>query len=206
MTRRRSDELAAVDEVQPLVDMFNELEHGQRLIFLDLIDPLPEEPEPTTKKKPKKAGKKSASGIRCQAELVSGATCSMTASHGIHDPEQASNYVESHEFLAKKSKRQISLSGAIQRAGKARMNDDGDGERCAVMRGDGEVCELLPDHNIHHLQNQPLYHEFNAGKSVAPTTPTAPRRSSANGGAGSTTANIETDSVAAGVAAEGSSE
>lgn len=100
---------------------------------------------------------------------------------------------------SKKSERASGIEAQLKerreqgRAGTTAKDDDED-ERCTVVRDDGEVCELLPDHNIHHLQNYPLYHEFDAGKSDAST---ATARSLANGGAESGTANLETDRGAA---------
>lgn len=39
-------------------------------------------------------------------------------------------------------------------------DDDGNSPRCQAPRGDGRVCMLLADHNIHHLTTAMDYHEF----------------------------------------------
>lgn len=118
--RRRSDELAAVDEVMPLVDKFNELNHNQQSIFLDMIDPLPDElpAKPTKKKtsrKDKSARAKSLAGAiggtvansavaldgnryevpaRCVAPASDG-PCGEYADANVHHLESANGY---HEF------------------------------------------------------------------------------------------------------------
>lgn len=132
--------------------------------------------ESLSDKSQKKAGKKSASKSsgksakgRCQAELVSGATCNMVAWHGIHDAAQKDKYVESHEFLPAKSARASSLQqqissgnsgrSPIQSPAAATVLDD-DTIRCQFTRADNRPCHLLPDHNIHHLESAAEYHPF----------------------------------------------
>lgn len=61
MPRRRSDTMRAVDAVMPLVDEFNALDEGDKLTFLDLVDPLPEGHNHKSKKKTNKKSSKSSS-------------------------------------------------------------------------------------------------------------------------------------------------
>lgn len=60
MPLRRSDTMRAVDAVQPLVDQFNALDEGDKLTFLDLVDPLPDKLPRSHKQK--KSSKKAAGG------------------------------------------------------------------------------------------------------------------------------------------------
>ena len=56
--RRRSKTLTTVDTIMPLVVRFNELDDEDKLVFLDLIDPLPDEEEvKPTKRRKRRAGK-----------------------------------------------------------------------------------------------------------------------------------------------------
>src|SRR5689334_17466588 len=56
--RRRSKAMTTVDSIMPLVDRFNGLSDEDKLVFLDLIDPLPDEEETKpTKKRKRRAGK-----------------------------------------------------------------------------------------------------------------------------------------------------
>lgn len=61
MARRRSETMSAIDVIMPLVDRFNELEQEDQRIFLDMVDPLPDEVEQPVPKKPKKRGRKAGS-------------------------------------------------------------------------------------------------------------------------------------------------
>lgn len=76
---------------------------------------------------------------------------------------------------------QLNKSLKEQREPMTTKDDDYDpeAERCTFVRGDGKLCYLLSDHNIHHMKTHPEYHEFESGKSAAPP---APVLSPANGG------------------------
>lgn len=152
MPVRRSDTMRAVDAVMPLVDEFNLLDEGDKLTFLDLVDPLPEKHDHRPKKK---ASKKSSKSEQSSSKS--------SRASGIH--------------AQLKERRQE------QREPMTTKDDDYDpeAERCTFVRGDGKLCYLLSDHNVHHMKTHPEYHEFESGKSAAPP---APARSPANGGVG----------------------
>lgn len=62
-----------------------------------------------------------------------------------------------------KSAHQQSLSSAIQKAGKGRVEDDAgdsDSDKCAK-------CNESMDHNLHHLKAHPDYHEFVVSEKLA---------------------------------------
>lgn len=61
MPIRRSDTMRAVDAVMPLVDEFNALDEGDKLTFLDLVDPLPEGHNHKPKKKASRKSSQSSS-------------------------------------------------------------------------------------------------------------------------------------------------
>lgn len=76
---------------------------------------------------------------------------------------------------ASKSPRAQSLSGAIQRTPKVRVDDNDDDDPstlpqyCLAMVDDngGEIaCGKTIDDNVHHKTTDPDYHEFSAGKSL----------------------------------------
>lgn len=99
------------------------------------------------------------------------------------------------------------IKGNIEAGRQAvKESNDDDDERCIreLENKDGSltVCGLLADDNIHHLRTHSHYHEFTTGKSVAPPVS---GRSSANGGAGATTASsgTETEDVSNAVHAGG---
>lgn len=126
----------------------------------------------------KKAGRKaskalsSKSGARCQAELVSGATCNMTASHDIHNASQKEHYAESHEFLAKRSPRASSLQQQIQGRTKAANGRGGLGLCISrITVGDDEVGDICNAHEsdpIHDpLMGYAGYHEFQPAEQAA---------------------------------------
>lgn len=56
--RRRSETWTLIDEVQSLVEQFYALADEQRKVFLDTVDPLPNEPEAKPVKKAKKKASK----------------------------------------------------------------------------------------------------------------------------------------------------
>lgn len=68
MRKRRSELWKISDAVQPLVDQFMDLSEEEQAVFLDMVDPLPEEPElevkpaKKTRKKSNKPASKSARG------------------------------------------------------------------------------------------------------------------------------------------------
>lgn len=155
MRKRRSELWKISDAVQPLVDQFMDLSEEQQAVFLDMVDPLPEEPEPAkaTKKTRKKSNKS-----------------------------------------ASKSARGQSISSVIQRTAKVRVDDGDDDDSLTLCQHEfdnGGTCKRTSDHNIHHLQSDSLYHEFDAGKSSAPR---AGGKSSTNGAAGNGTVNSGIDS------------
>lgn len=104
-----------------------------------------------------------------------------------------------------KSPRAQSLSGAIQRAGKSPANRE---PLCTfiVNVATQETCATVADDPIHDMTYSSS-HEFAPGAKMGKSpAPTAPRSSSANGGAGSGTANIEDEMASAGAVAGGSNE
>lgn len=107
---------------------------------------------------------------------------------------------------ASKSSRASGMAAAINRSLSQQRqvvkSDDDDDNNCGFVHGDGNghVCGLLPDHNIHHLQNYVDYHPF------ASTAPRAGAKSSTNGGATESTASSGDETVSAGAVAGGSSE
>lgn len=76
MRMRRSDTMRAVDAVMPLVDEFNLLDDGDKLTFLDLVDPLPEKHGHRPKKK---AGKRSSTSKASQSSTKSSRASGMAA-------------------------------------------------------------------------------------------------------------------------------
>jgi hypothetical protein len=114
VTRRRSEILKIVDGVQPMVDQFNELSDEDQRVFLDMVDPLPDEVEPPAPKKRtrKKAGKSrraaslagqigatpkvDSSAFICAHRDEGGNHCMEPESSGIHDP--AMGYRNHHDY------------------------------------------------------------------------------------------------------------
>lgn len=87
---------------------------------------------------------------------------------------------------ARKSPRGQSLSNAIQRTPKVRVDDSDDddpNEHCQKEFTGGFICNEPADANVHHLRGATGYHEFDAGKSSAPP---AHERSSTNGASSAT--------------------
>lgn len=108
---------------------------------------------------------------------------------------------------ASKSARAQSLSGAIHRTPKPKVDSDADdvdpNAHCQKEFAGGFICDEPADANVHHLRGATGYHEFDAGKSSAPR---AGAKSSTNGGAVATTANSGDETVSAGAVAGGSNE
>lgn len=167
-----------LQRVRGMVEYVREnLDGDEYEAFLDMVAPLLEV-EVTAKKPQKKSTKKS--GVRCQAELVSGAKCNMTASHGIHDEAQKKNYAESHEFLSKSSSKSQRASGMAAQlksrtdeqrqatTNRTSANDDDNQQRCTVLRDDNKPCGLLPDHNVHHMKSARGYHPFESSNDAPP--------------------------------------
>lgn len=126
MAKRRSDELAAVDEVMPLVDQFNALNDNQQAIFLDMVDPLPDElpTKPVKRKGNKKAeksrraaslagaigGARPAADAACAFTYNDGKVCGQGWPNAIHDP--GAGYAGYHPFQSPQpATRQSSRSG-----------------------------------------------------------------------------------------------
>lgn len=131
MPLRRSDTMRAVDAVQPLVDQFNALDEGDKLTFLDLVDPLPDKLPHSHKQK--KSSKKAVGG--------------------------GSGKSKRGESLAKQiSGRAQSLA---QPPAAATTNDDDVRCAKMIGGEKGlEPCEERADHNIHHMMTHPGHHEF----------------------------------------------
>lgn len=86
-----------------------------------------------------------------------------------------------------KSPRAQSLSGAIQRTPKSKVDDD-DGDDDSDGKGmSGPLCQACGNFRQYqdHFKPSPNYHEFDAGKSSNSTAQPARGKSSTNGGAGS---------------------
>lgn len=132
-----------IRRVQQMIDHVREnLDDEEYDLFLDLIVPEPE--RVTEKPKPRKPKKI----LHCDA-------CDYTKRHKVHKDSRVVGY---HEFQspksAAKSKRAKSLGEAIQKVTKVIVDTaNSDGEYCAI-------CAEAPDHNLHHLQDLPNYHEF----------------------------------------------
>lgn len=143
MPLRRSDTMRAVDAVQPLVEQFNALDDGDKLTFLDLVDPLPD--KLTHSHKQKKSSKKSAGG-------GGGGKSKHASSLGQQIQKRQ------RRTTADGSDDDNRFDGAGAQAARAEFL----GERCTVLRGDlgGTTCGLLPDHNVHHLESVRGYHPF----------------------------------------------
>lgn len=108
--------------------------------------------------------------------------CNYTKRHQVHKDSSRSDY---HEFQSpkpstkssKKSQRAAGMASAIsdslQRSHEAKLDDDDDdtdnddNSRCQFICSDNRVCNLLADHNIHHLKAHVDHHEFVEGKSHA---------------------------------------
>lgn len=78
---------------------------------------------------------------------------------------------------------------------------DPEAERCTFIRGDGKLCYLLSDHNVHHMKTHPEYHPF----QLSTTAPPAPAPSSANGGVEPIIRNSVDGTDGAGTVAHGAS-
>lgn len=100
------------DDETALLNTLRSLSDPERELLVESLSPSQKK---AGKKSVSKSSGKTAKG-RCQAELVSGATCNMLAWHGIHDAAQKDKYVESHEFLPSKSSRASGMAAAISRS------------------------------------------------------------------------------------------
>lgn len=100
---------------------------------------------------------------------------------------------------SKKSLRASSLEQQIQKRPREAMTADS-GWPCAHVYKDGLACSASADANVHHLPSAAGYHLF-----LEPASP-AGDSSSANGGAGGGTRNLEVETESAAVAAGGSNE
>ena len=104
-----------------------------------------------------------------------------------------------------KSPRASGMAAAINRSlsqgRQATGIEDGDDLSllCRHQFENGGTCKRTSDHNVHHLQTDSLYHEFDTGKSSTSTAPPAHGRSSTNGGATSGTVSSETEREDVGV-------
>lgn len=146
------------DEVQRAVDYVNALSEDVRLALMDRLWPEPEPAKKPQKKSSKKTGGKGG-GVRCTYVYGSGVPCNRMAATTVHVNEQ---HVDYHEFQPPKSSKSARASGlgaAIdhnlsQRRREAMEDITGESkEPCAK-------CSLRADANIHHLQTQDDYHEF----------------------------------------------
>lgn len=184
------------DEDRAFVFRLWNMNEAEREVLIEAL-----QPEKATTKKPVKQERRIEHCVACD-HTRRATVHRFTTADGYHEFQSAKEGKNTSSKSASKSPRAQSLSGAIQRAGKVKVNeDDNDGPLCTVgIDSTGMTCGKIADHNVHHLNNHPDYHPF---ESVAPP---AARKSSTNGGATGTTANFETGSVAAGVVVEGSSE
>lgn len=114
------------------------LSEEEYMLFLDMVDPLP---EPVQKPTKKKSSKKSAGGGGRKS----------TRSESLK--QQISGRGQSLV--------QPSATATTD------DTDDSTHTRCQFIRADGKLCFLLPDHNIHHLPTAMEYHGFVVGKSDA---------------------------------------
>jgi hypothetical protein len=172
MPRRRSDVLTVIDEVQPLVNRYYELSEAHKAVFLDMVDPLPDEVGvPTKKPKRKRSSKSPAVG-----KLPRCANCNAWEINPIHD--RTANHPDYHAFIAKsagKSARAASLGEAIKKTPKNNVGDDDEfpdllgGHEPCVFDIYGQQCGAASDANIHHLQNVEGYHEFQPAQQSAAT-------------------------------------
>lgn len=129
--------------------------------------------EPNTKPSQKKSSKKTARvppDARCIGYPPGSVSiCGLLKKDLIHHSRTAAAY---HEFIppqtAGKSKRASGMAAQLNKSlesqRKATANDDDDDENeyehCQADRGEGRICYLLPDHNIHHLESAMGYHPF----------------------------------------------
>lgn len=104
------------------------------------------------------------------------AACDYTKRAAVHKNENAKGY---HVFqstkptmtVAEAAKKSARASSIAERLPKplgqgvkadeyGGFADDTDIQRCTVIRDNGKPCNLLPDHNVHHMQTAMGYHEF----------------------------------------------
>ena len=171
-------------ELMDLVDQFNGWEYEQRMVFLDLVDPQPEEPAPakTTKKKRTRQTQTS----KCAAD------CGYGKGHAIHSDSKLAGY---HEFKfagnSGKSARASQMAEAIKKRApgepqcvacyeveahehhgdgpgqhkfetnvSARLQRLMNGDKCAYV-ADGKTCLGARDSAIHDAtMGYAAYHEF----------------------------------------------
>lgn len=127
------------------------------MLFLDMVDPLP---EPAQKPAKKKSSKKSAGGGGGRS------------SRGESLKQQISNRAQS---ATRPSAAPITDSD---------NNDDGNAPRCQAKRSDGRICMLLPDHNIHHLTTVVDHHPFVSTAQTAEPSSNQATSETGKGGAG----------------------
>ena len=147
--------------VTGMIDHVREnLDEEEYDLFLDLIVPPEPQAEKPKPRKPKKI-------LHCDA-------CNYTKRHQVHKDSSRSDY---HEFQSakgsSKSRRARGMAAAIgeslQRGKEAKVDsndsdDNGDNDsRCQFIRSDDKICNLLADHNVHHLKASMDYHEFVEG-------------------------------------------
>jgi hypothetical protein len=116
MARRRSEIGKAMDRVQPALDEFHRLSDEDKNVFLDMVDPLPDEVTQPTK--PKKRTRKAGKSAKAQslASAIKGTAgsdgvnivpcdyhadgeaeaCGQMESSGIHDPTM--EYLNHHVY------------------------------------------------------------------------------------------------------------
>lgn len=223
----RSQLTEQYQRVMSLVEQLHALAEDERNFILDLLVPLPEQPE--VKKPTKRASKKSSSPQREYDHCLRCGTTKRDSSHKdtsspdyhefqsskdidfcarckgasyvhpIHHDETLGGY---HPFesskkpskSASKSSRASGMAAAIAKS-LSHGKPTGEGPIC-------KICSYAEDYED-HSQPSPHYHPFEPSGSAAPP---ARGRSSTNGGATTSTQNIETEKDAVGVAVGGSSE
>lgn len=138
MRRRRSETMRAIDTVMPLVDQFNLLDEEDQRIFLDMVDPLPDEVEQKPTKKPKKKSTK-VGGKSARAQGLSEAIR--------QNVQRRTPGSETVDDLS-------DLTGGFA--------------ACSYQwPGSGLKCDAAADSNIHHLTSATGYHEFLAPEQAA---------------------------------------
>lgn len=175
----RSQLTEQYQRVMSLVEQLHALAEDERNFILDLLVPLPEQPEV------KKAAKRASgnSSLRCKAELLDGSTCHMVKTHSIHAADNREP--DAHKFLPKKSSKSAlksprgqSLSNAIQRTPKTKVDDDEE-VRCTYQYpkdspiNAGQSCNMEQSFAVHdfsmgyagyhEFQSAPVAHEVGAG-------------------------------------------
>lgn len=169
MPKRRSDTMRAVDAVMPLVDEFNLLDDGDKLTFLDLVDPLPEKHDHRPKKRANKKSSKSSQQSSSKSPRASGMAAQLKERRQQREtPDDSDDDNRFDGKSAQETRREL-----------LQDIDDEDSYCTHQYEHDGIMieCGEPADQNIHHLSTTEGYHPF-VSESGAPP---APASSPANG-------------------------